>query len=253
MHVASLSFVRNINHKCKPFKSVHILFGSEKREESSTKLPILQLYEDRELVAEFICGVDYDASLSKIKAFLSQYRNYEALDAMSYTSCPVDNVYSENLLEDYLRVQKLVVLKIYRNQCKFCQIFDPVFCDLAKDPLFNHIRWLQLDVDALPKFKSELTKRLSGKTAEESDLTSDCITCGNSGFVVCSSCKSLGFIQKSDVAIICPNCLGHLKFPSLTQDECMLLITSITFRFEKSEMFGLSERRLRKLQSLNLF
>ena len=183
---------------------------------SNVKLPIVQVYENQELVGEFFFGGDYESSISKLNAFLSPFKSamYDESSSskLEYISWPVDNVYSDVLLQKYVSSERYVAVKMYRSQCQICQKFDSTYQDLAKSPYFAHIRWLQGDLDSLQDTKKNLITRLSGKTSKNSDnnFDEDCLTCQNNGFVTCSGCGGVGHVMKGEVAVICSQCLGLL-------------------------------------------
>ena len=193
------------------------------------KLPIVQLYKYEELVAEIICGVDYNTAISKLNALLSQYKNDSSIQSLEYISWPVDNLYSETSLVKYLSSERYTALKLYRTQCQMCQKFDSTFQGFARSSLYSHIRWLQADVDSLPDLKEELISRLSGQSKTMNVISSssdkdDCVECANTGFLNCPICVGVGHLMKGQIAVFCPECLGNKELLLATyKHECRII------------------------------
>ena len=206
-------FCSAFNHRSSSFiyskKRLKPLRSSTSNNEPKIKLPILQVYNQKELVSEFIVGNDFEGSMSKFQSFISSYSK-EMLaqsngEKLNYMSWPIENVYAESTLDAFLSMDRLVVLKIYRDQCKQCQKLEPIYFDFAKSQEMSHFRWIQADVENLPLFKSKLKTRLSGNSDNSGK---DCETCCNTGFVSCNNCKNSGIVARGTLTVICPVCMG---------------------------------------------
>lgn len=164
-------------------------------------------------MTEFIIGNDVEGALVKLQAFISSYSKetfsqFDGVD-LKYMSWPIENVYSEQSLDAYLSLDTFVILKLFRNNCKQCIKFEPIFYEYAKDSSMRHFRWVQADVDNVPTYVTNLKARLSGK-ANTGEAGKYCETCSSTGFISCISCKNSGVVARGELTLICPDCLGLL-------------------------------------------
>ena len=184
------------------------------------RLPIIQLYKNNVLLCEFFMGNDLERESQKFKAFMSTFdktfmdRVLTLEDAPSpkFLSYPFENVYDERTISMYTALDRIVVLKLYRHDCKRCQQVEPMLRDIVTADQYSHIRFLQGNVDDLPHFKDAMRKRLSGKD-EGIDVSKSysCDVCGNTGFVLCTTCEGSGIVQRGENFLTCSKCTGKKK------------------------------------------
>ena len=188
---------------------------------SPIRLPIVQVYEKNELIAEFIIGNEFKTSVIKFQSFMNSYgkdsRGRLGTMDLTYQSWPIDNAYSESLIRAFTALDTIVALKIFRDQCEHCKLLEPIFYDMAKSAEFSHIRFIQANIDNIPVFKADMKMRLSGKQISEDSRTRNeiCETCANSGYVVCTSCEGAGTVERGVNVLFCAECMGNLMYPAL--------------------------------------
>lgn len=136
---------------------------SSEIEGNKVKLPIVQLIDEKqELIGEFICGNDVNASVDKLKATLASLASSTS-PSNEICETYVSNVYSDDQLTDQmLRGEKLLIIKVYREGCKKCISMEPSWqklVDTVKSPRF---KWLQAEVSNIPEYTAALKVRLKG-------------------------------------------------------------------------------------------
>ena len=182
-------------------------------------LPIIQVYENNVLLSEFFIGNDPEGSLQKFRAFMSSFSRdskdrlqiIKDTPTLKYISYPIENAYTEHMISSFTASDPIVVLKLYRSQCKRCQQLEPVFRDIATTDLHSHIRFIQGNIDDMPGFKLTLKQRLSGKDNNIGDVVTSCGTCGNSGTVSCVTCSGNGIVRRGKNFLMCPTCTGKKR------------------------------------------
>lgn len=121
------------------------------------------------------------------------------------------NVYSDELLLSALSSpaeETLVVLKLYRSNCKRCTLFDSeilphLLSSLTSSPFTV---FLQADIDNIPQYTStHINRRLQGR--DEKDMAS-CNKCLGKGVVTCSLCEGKGYEMRGSIAVFCNQCGG---------------------------------------------
>ena len=132
---------------------------------SIVKLPLVQLVKDNEITGEFLMGSNLERSVSMLQATMeaevSQYANDSKAQGHS-----VDNVYSDDhLLDVFNREGVFVVFKMYKDGCKKCAAFDPIFHEMAKNMKFPEgtVKWIKADMENIPDYTENVKKRLLGE------------------------------------------------------------------------------------------
>lgn len=129
------------------------------------KLPVVQLVRDNVIMGEFVMGSNMERSMSMLQATIEAEVSQYAEDK-SVKGHGVDNIYSDDhLLDVFSRGSLLVVFKLYRDGCKKCAAFDPVFHDMAKKIRFpeGKVKWIKADMDNVPDYSNNVKARLLGK------------------------------------------------------------------------------------------
>lgn len=192
---------RTRNANVKLFESASATRGSV---ESKVKLPIVQVYHDKEILSEFICGSDIDLSIQKLKSFLSIVSK-EVVGDFKYNG--IKNMYSDNQLTDFIETHEkpYLVIMLSRLGCKKCAKLEPIIDGFAINPQYFMFDWAVADVENIEKYVGDLKTRLLGKTT----AIEDCSVCSNTGFVRCVECGGAGMVQKGDLTVTCPTCVGY--------------------------------------------
>ena len=181
---------------------------------SMVKLPILQLFKKNELVGEFICGNDLATSIDRFKATLP---TLQTKGSPPSEGASLQTVYSDDQLERTISsTEEPVILKLYRDGCKKCAKLEPVYEELSRAPEYANFQWLQAEVSNVATHTKNLKERLLGlKPTSFGDAATavieDCVTCNSTGFVGCPECRGAGYIQRGEVAVFCPTCVGYKK------------------------------------------
>jgi thiol-disulfide isomerase/thioredoxin len=132
------------------------------------KLPIVQVFKSEELIGEFICGSDLAGAPQKLEVFLNGISKLDGGASGSSSCGSIDNIYSDEHFEDVLhRSDNYVIVKLYRQGCKKCEAFDPMYEKLSAAPQFDALRWYQVDVSYLDNYMKSLKKRLTGGTQDK--------------------------------------------------------------------------------------
>jgi hypothetical protein len=188
------------------------------------KLPIVQLVRDNVIEGEFIMGNDLERSTRMLEAAvgaeMSKYDDDEAAVAVAIAQQSnnrrghgVDNVYSDDQLSDiFARGDLFTVLELYKDGCKKCAAFEPVFYELARKTKFPEgcVKWARADAENVPVYAREVVERLVGSggsgdrgihatsaTTDDDYDDKDCATCQNCGFVKCSECAGEGVVKRA--------------------------------------------------------
>jgi thiol-disulfide isomerase/thioredoxin len=193
--------------------ALHMSTEESSSNSSIVKLPILQLFKRNELVGEFICGNDLATSIDRFKATLP---TLEPKGTPSSEGTSLQTVYSDDQLERSMSSTEFpVILKLYRDGCKKCAKLEPVYEELSRAPEYSNFIWLQAEVSNVAIHTKKLKERLLGLKPTSFDeavkMIEDCVTCNSTGFVGCPECQGVGYIQKGEVAVFCPTCVGYKK------------------------------------------
>jgi hypothetical protein len=177
----------------------------------AVKLPILQVYINQELDAEFIMGNDVNLSAKMFTAYIKSKAlvSKSLLDSSAY-SWPVENIYSDQLLNSTIQSNTLTVLKLYRYGCNKCSSIESFYSKIAKEN--PTMKFTQANINHIPLSTKATMSRLKGdKSQNVSNTLIDCLACGNSGFLPCLDCASKGYVSRGTMAVICPTCVGYKK------------------------------------------
>ena len=172
------------------------------------KLPIVQVYVDSVLEAEFVMGDDVKASSEKLEAYLRTKSNLpsSSVDTSSYT-WPIENIYTDKQLENALKSNPLVLLRMYRIGCKKCALLEPIYDNLASER--SSFKFLQANINHIPAVVKSTLTRLRGES-KVSPLV-DCNLCRNTGYLPCLDCASKGYVMRGTLAITCSSCVGYKR------------------------------------------
>ena len=134
------------------------------KDSTIVKLPIVQVVKENVISCEFVMGSNLEKSVSMLEATMqaevSKYANTKEPRGHS-----VDNIYSdEHLLDVFNRNGLLVVFELYKDGCKKCATFDPIFHDMAKKMEFPEgaVKWIKADIENVPGYAEIVKKRLLG-------------------------------------------------------------------------------------------
>lgn len=197
-----------VSKKRRSHSHTFVAVDSDNDQTSSTnakvKLPIVHIYKNQELIAEFVCGGDVAGSYSKIKATLGLIKSDpETIDKP--VSFGIDSIYDDSQLSDEIKRNEYAVFKLYRTGCKKCGIFEPLYIELSAS--YPKLRWLQGNVEYLPKFVELLKERLTGGDSS----VQDCSVCQSTGFMPCTECSGVGIVSRGTMSITCPTCVGNKR------------------------------------------
>lgn len=203
---------RSCVYPCHSFKKqrsiIYAVLESESEQTSTNnkvKLPIVHIYKNEELVAEFVCGGDVAGSYSKIKATLALFKAIPETIDKPVSFLGVDSIYDDSQLFDEIKRNEYSVFKLFRTGCKKCGIFEPLYVELSAN--YPKLRWLQGNVEYLPKFVQTLKERLTGGDSS----VNECQVCQSSGFIPCSECVGVGHVSRGTMSITCPTCVGNKR------------------------------------------
>lgn len=131
---------------------------------SVVKLPVVQLVRDNVIMGEFVMGSNLERSVGMLQATMEAEVSQYAEDQTA-TGHSVDNIYSDDhLLDIFNRAGLFVVFKLYRDGCKKCAAFDPIFHDMAKKIKFpeGKVKWIKADMENVPDYSDNVKTRLLG-------------------------------------------------------------------------------------------
>ena len=172
------------------------------------KLPIVQVYVDSVLDAEFVMGDDVRAATEKLVAYLRTKSNpaSSSVDTSSYT-WPIENIYTDKQFEDALGSNTVVLLRMYRIGCKKCAMLEPIYDQMASER--SSFKFMQANINHIPKLVKSTLTRLRGET-KVSKLV-DCNLCLNTGYLPCLDCASKGYVMRGTLAVTCSSCVGYKR------------------------------------------
>lgn len=200
----------SIQHQSSPLSLAAAAAETSNEKASLIKLPILQIIKGNEITGEFICGNDLPEAVEKFEATLSSLQPKIVSDITQQPSNGgVRNIYSEDQLTNELDTYgNYIILKLYREGCKKCALLEPIVENLSRDPRYSEFLFLQAEVSNIEKYTTSMKERLLGIRGGN---TGDCLTCSDTGFVVCTECTGMGYIKKGSLAAFCPICTGYKK------------------------------------------
>ena len=172
------------------------------------KLPIVQVYVDSRLEAEFVMGDDVKASSEKLDAYLrtKSIPTSSSVDTSSYT-WPIENIYTDKQLESALSSNSVVLLRMYRVGCRKCAMLEPIYDHMATER--STFKFLQANINHIPSLVKATLSRLRGETKVSPLL--DCLLCNNTGYLPCLDCASQGYVKRGSLAVTCPTCVGYKR------------------------------------------
>lgn len=176
------------------------------------KLPIIQVYIENNLDAEFVMGNDVKQSSNMLTAYLKSKSNLQnsVSDATNSYTWPVENIYTDTLLQTALQTNKVLLLKLYRVGCKKCASIESFYDKLATES--SQFKFAQANINHIPQLTKATMARLKGETKQNvSDPILDCLLCNNTGFLPCLECASKGYVMRKTLAVTCPTCVGYKK------------------------------------------
>lgn len=180
---------------------------------NSLNYPVIQVFLNSELKTELFCDSDVELFVKKIKSYLIQLIN--EIDVSTYrmnNDTSINNVYSDNQLKQEILGNNLIVLKLFKQNCKRCVEFDEYFYNLYSNyDNFSIYRWFQADAANIPNYVSNFKSRLTGDTKMSDEVIEDCMTCNNSGFTICAECDGKGIVNRGANTVYCPQCVGYKK------------------------------------------
>jgi len=130
---------------------------------------------------------------------------------------------------------KIILLKIYNDNCRRCLDIENIFIDIVSslniDDDFNCLQARSIDI---PSYMQEISHRLLG--LRSTTLTPDdnirdssrmngkdtilydliCNICNNSGRVDCLDCDGKGYVMKGSIASFCSSCYGKKVIRCIT-------------------------------------
>jgi hypothetical protein len=177
---------------------------------SSLNYPVIQVLLNSELKTEMFCDNDIELFVRKITSYLTQLSN-EINHVNSNTNN--NNVYSDDQLKQELLLNNVIVLKLFKQNCKKCVEFDKYYYNLySTHESFSKYTWIHADAANIPNYISNLKSRLIGdaKSSDE-EVVENCITCNNSGFTICTECDGKGIVNRGPNTVYCPQCVGYKK------------------------------------------
>lgn len=182
--------------------------GSSEVAAVQIKLPIVQVYVDSVLEAEFVMGDDVKASSEKLNAYLRTKSNppSSSVDTSSYT-WPIENIYTDTQFENALSSNAVVLLRMYRIGCKKCAMLEPIYDNMASER--SSFKFLQANINHIPGLVKATLTRLRGES-KVSPLV-DCKVCSNTGYLPCLDCASKGYVMRGTLAVTCSSCVGYKR------------------------------------------
>jgi thiol-disulfide isomerase/thioredoxin len=143
---------------------------TDKKELSAIKLPIIQIFRKNSIIDEFVCGNEMAISIKKFQSKLKSLQEDAVCDESS-KNYGVSNVYSEGQLENTLSTAKeYIVLKLFRVGCKKCEMLEPIYDELARDPAYSEFQFLQADVAHIDEYKTKLKERLMAIRIRQAEI-----------------------------------------------------------------------------------
>ena len=179
---------------------------------SSLNYPVIQVLLNSELKTEMFCDNDIELFVKKITSYLTQLSNEINHVNTNNNSNNNNNVYSDDQLKQELLLNNVIVLKLFKQNCKKCVEFDKYYYSLySTHESFSKYTWIQADAANIPNYISNLKSRLTGDAESSDEVVENCVTCSNSGFTICTECDGKGIVNRGPNTVYCPQCVGYKK------------------------------------------
>jgi hypothetical protein len=185
--------------------SFEVADSTKNNRDVDIKLPIVQLYRKSELTGEFFFGEDIEETLRKLEYTLKTNLPTSIL-APDINKNQKKNLYSYNQLKETIQSQDSIILFIQRLTCFRCNQIQPPFEKIISN---YNIQYYSINIDDNPEFLDEIRFRISGYFSGK--IKEFCTICNNTSYEICPECDALGYVQRNNIAVFCPQCTGYKK------------------------------------------